>query len=39
MIFSIPIESFSFIDDKGDLFKDVELKENDIEQNQCLNMI
>jgi hypothetical protein len=27
------IESFSFVDDKGDLFEDVELKENDIEQN------
>jgi hypothetical protein len=27
------IESFSFVDDKGDLFEDIELKENDVEQN------
>lgn len=27
------IDSFSFVDDKGDLFEDVELKEKDIEQN------
>ena len=27
------IESFSFVDDKGEFFEDVELKESDIEQN------
>ena len=31
------IESFSFVDDKGDLFEDFELKKNDIAQNLGCN--